>query len=393
MPRTRTDGADVVIVGAGMAGAAAAFELCRERAVIVVEQERHPGYHATGRSAAFFRRSYAHSVTRTLARASHPFLSDPPGDFADSPLLARRAALFFARPDQWSGAKRRISEFSDAVSNVEVLDEAAVRSLIPIFRPGHLAGALYEQDGGDIDVGALLHGYLRGLKRRRGRILCNTQVHGIRRGRSSWLVTTSSGMLEARIVVNAAGPWADAVARVAGIVAVRLVPLRRTAALIAAPASISAREWPVAIDIEERFYFKPESGALLISPADETPAVPSDAQAEEFDVALGIDRFEQATDIHVRHVKRTWAGLRTFAPDRVPVVGFDPDAEGFFWLAGQGGTGIATASALGRCCASLIERHSLPDDIIALGLDETRMSPARLRRATARHGSVETQRD
>ncbi len=347
-----TTTADFLVIGAGAAGASAAYELSAVGETIVLEQEDRPGVHATGRSAALFSETYGNATVRSLTRAGRAFLTDPPDGFTEASLLSPRGAMFIAgeaelpRLEALAATERATGAFVD-------LSGDEVRARVPILRPEASAAGVYEAGAMDIDVDALHQGYLRGLRARRGRLATNAGVVGLRRESGVWIAKTVAGDFAAPIVINAAGAWADQVAGLAGLGAIGLTPKRRTAALIAGPdTDFSA--WPLVIEVAERFYFKPDAGRLLISPADETDTAPGDAQPEDLDIAIAADRIEQATTLVIRRITHRWAGLRTFAPDRTPVCGFDPRTQGFFWLAGQGGYGIQTAPALARLTASLI---------------------------------------
>lgn len=366
--------ADVIVVGAGIAGASAAAELAGDGQVIVLEMEAQPGYHATGRSAAFFAAAYGHPTVRGITACCERFFREPPDDFGPSSLIRDRDCMFFGREDQAGLLGAMHAEYP----GLELLDAAAVLERVPVFAPGYLHGALREGRGGDLDVDALLQGYLRRLRRRGGALYSSQPAQSLRRRGSVWRVSTGVETFEAPVLVNAAGAWADTVAARAGLPALGLQPLRRTAFTVDAPPGMSIADWPEMVDVAEDFYFKPEAGRILVSPADETPLEPCDARPEEFDVAVGVDRFETATGLDIRRVHRPWAGLRTFAPDRLFVVGFDPRAEGFFWLAGQGGYGIQSAPALARLARWLVSGATLPDAYSILSRYAGQLAPARL---------------
>jgi D-arginine dehydrogenase len=368
---------DFLVVGAGIAGASVAAHLAPRARVAIVEREDHPGYHTTGRSAALFSAIYGNAVVRALTRASRAFLFEPPAGFAPTPLVRPRATMYFARPDQLA-ALERFRLDADIRAATRLLSASEARACVPVFRAGYLGGAALEEGSADIDVHALHQGFLRRARAHGAQLHGAAPAQALHRAGGRWRIETPAGEFAAPVVVNAAGAWGDELARRAGAATLGLQPLRRTALTIAPPAGHDPAPWPAAIDIDEQFYFKPDAGALLLSPADETPSPPCDAQPEELDVALAVDRFEQATGEAVRRVAHRWAGLRTFAPDRTPVVGFDPRAEGFFWLAGQGGYGIQTAAALGRIAAALAAREPLPADVAALGVDAALLAPARL---------------
>jgi D-arginine dehydrogenase len=376
-----TSDIDFLVVGAGMAGASVAAELAGRGRVAVVDMESHAGYHTTGRSAALFTEIYGNAVIRALTRASRDFLFDTPAGFSDVPLVALRPSLYFATADE-PGAVERFRSDADIRRATSVLSEADVLRMIPIFRPGYVCGGAFEQGSADIEVDALLQGFLRRARARGAVMHLGRAVTSLRRQDDHWIATTNGGTLRARVVVNAAGAWGDELARMAGAAPVGLQPLRRTAMLIPVPGDHPAHAWPVALHLGEQFYFKPDAGHLLLSPADEEPSPPCDAQPEELDVAIAADRFEQATGTPVRQIHHRWAGLRVFAPDRTPVVGFDPVVAGFFWLVGQGGYGIQTAPALGRVAAALAAGEDVPDDVARQGVTAALLSKARFEPAS-----------
>jgi D-arginine dehydrogenase len=369
---------DFLVIGAGIAGASAAHELAALGTVILLEQESQPGYHATGRSAALFTEAYGNAVIRRLTSAGRAFFESPPEGFCEQPLLSRRGTLFIAREDQLGSLERTAAEIA-ASAPVRRLTPAEAVAMNPALERGYLAAALHEPAAEDIDVHGLLTGFLRGLRRRGGRVVTGACVGALAREGGTWVAQTPAGQYAAPVVVNAAGAWADAVAGLAGLRPLGLVPKRRSAFTFDPPEGMEIAAWPATIDIDEQFYFKPDAGRILGSPADETPSAPCDAQPEELDVAIGVDRIETATRLRVRRLASRWAGLRTFAPDKTPVAGFDPEAEGFFWLAGQGGYGIQTSPALARAAAGLIASGELPDDLRARGLDKAMLAPGRLR--------------
>lgn len=362
------EAADFLVVGAGMAGASVAASLAEVGRVVVLEAEEHAGYHSTGRSAAIFSENYGNATIRALTRASRQFLFDPPPGFASVPLCKPREGLYFAREDQLDEL-RQFRLDPNVQGATHQLTPAEVSERLPLFREGYLAGGVLEQGAADLDVDALHQGFLRQARARGAKLHFDCAVQALRREGHHWVATTPKGEFRAPIVVNAAGAWGDVLAQMAGLAPARLQPMRRTAVLIPVPHGLNAESWPAAIDISEQFYFKPDAGLLMLSPADETPCAPGDVQPEELDVAIAIDRFEQATGVEVRQVRRSWAGLRVFAPDRTPVVGFDPVGEGFFWLVGQGGYGIQTAPALGRLAGALASGRALPVDILRQVID------------------------
>jgi D-arginine dehydrogenase len=369
--------ADVIVLGAGMAGASVAAELAPGRRVLLLETEDQPGLHATGRSAAMFFESYGNVTVRALTRASRDFLEHPPAGFCDTPLLSPRGALFVADAPRLFALEAMI-EADPANCSYRPLDAAGVREQCPLLSEAWVAGGLLDESGHDMDVAAIHLGYLK-LGRHRGmQLVTGTGDTRIERAGENWHVHTRAGEFAAPVLVNAAGAWADQVAKQAGARLIGLQPLRRTAVLIAAPPGHDIAGWPMIIDVEEEFYFKPDAGRLLLSPANEDPMEPCDAYPDDIDVAIAVDRFEHATRTRVDRVGHRWAGLRSFVADRSPVVGYDAQAPGFFWLAGQGGYGIQMAPALARAAAALIAGARLPPDIEDQGLGEQVLSPARL---------------
>lgn len=348
----------------------------------MLEMEAGAGYHATGRSAALFSRIYGNDTIRGLSRASAPFLFAPPDGFAPVPLVRPRPTMFIARSEQMDTLRALAEQTRGAL---RFADSAEARRRVASLRPGYVAGCALDETSADIDVDALLQGFVRQLRRAGGELHLGQRVTDIRAGgrasESRWEVVSDGKRLHARVLVNAAGAWADEVADMAGVGAIGLRPMRRTAALIDPPPGTEPSDWPAVIDIDERFYFKPDAGQVLISPADETESPPCDAQPEEWDVAVAVDRYCTAVDHDVRRIRHRWAGLRTFAADRSPVVGYDPHNPCFFWLAGQGGYGIQTAWALGETAAALVRGLPLPATVAAEGVRIEALAPSRFRAA------------
>ncbi len=345
-----TSDADIIVIGAGIAGTSAAAELAAFGSVILLEMEQQPGYHATGRSAAFFAAAYGGKTIRGLTELSESFFLSPPESFSEVELIRLRDCMFFGRADQ----QEQLQQMQVDNARLIAIDGEAVQQRVPILSAGHIKGAMWDKMGGDLDVDALLQGYLHLLRRRKGRFWGVHKASSLTRNKGLWEVSTNGNLFKAPIVVNAAGAWADPIAELGGLEPVGIIPLRRTALTIDPPEGISILDWPLMIDADEGFYFKPEAGQLLISPADETPSAPCDVQAEDLDVAIGVDRFERATGINVPRVNHSWAGLRSFAPDRCFVAGFDPRTVGFFWLAGQGGYGVQSAPSMAQLTTALV---------------------------------------
>ena len=367
-----------VIVGAGIAGASAAYNLASVGPTLLIERESQPGYHSTGRSAALYTETYGNAVIRALTIASRPFFEVPPNGFAEHPLLTPRGTIFIARADQRETLAEALTEARAIQPAVYGIDRDRTLALCPALKADYVDGAMYEEDARDMDVHAIHQGFLRGFRAAGGKLVCDAEVSKLARDGAGWRIETRAGVFTADVVVNAAGAWADVLAAMAGAKPIGLVPKRRTAFTIDPPAGADFRKWPAVIDIDEQFYFKPDAGQLLFSPADETPVEPQDIQPEELDIAICVDRCEQAATLGIRRIARKWAGLRSFVADRTPVAGFAPDAPGFFWLAGQGGYGIMTSPAMGRIAAALIQQKAFPEDIARLGVSAADLAPSRL---------------
>jgi D-arginine dehydrogenase len=368
--------ADVIVVGAGIAGASVAAHLAETRRVLLLEREDRAGYHSTGRSAALFTEIYGNTTIRALTRASRNFLFDPPAGFAEGPLIRPRGCLYIASQSQLE-VLQAFAALPDVAPATRTLAVHEAHALCPILREECVAAALFEPDSSDIDVSALHQGYLRLFRRRAGRLVTNAPVEALEHGAAGWTAQAGAERFTAPILVNAAGAWADEVATLAGITRIGLQPRRRTAVLVDPPPGMDISRWPFVNDAQEQFYFKPEAGSLFLSPADETPVEPSDVQPDEWDIAVAIERVEAVTTLQVTRPKARWAGLRTFAPDRTPVAGFAGGEPGFFWLAGQGGYGIQTAPALSRTAAALILGAPLPEDLQGLDAELPALSPGR----------------
>jgi D-arginine dehydrogenase len=365
---------DIIIVGAGIAGASAAAELARTHQVVLLERENMPGYHSTGRSAALFSEIYGEAPVRALSRASREFLFNPPAGFTEYPLVKRRGSLYIANADQLASLAGFAAE-PDVGSAIHAITPQQALAACPVLRPEYVRAAVLEPDASDVDVHALHQGFLRLFKQRGGVLVTDANLQRLSHGNAQWHAVTSAGEFRADVVVNAAGAWADNVAILAGVRPQKIQPCRRTAVLAELPG-LNPDPWPMTIDIDETFYFKPDAGLLLISPADETPVEPCDVQPEELDIALAIDRVEQATTLKITRLRRKWAGLRSFAPDRLPVIGFDAGCSSFFWLAGQGGYGIQTAPGAAQLAATLVRGGPLPAELD--GFDPGWVSPHRM---------------
>lgn len=371
---------DIAIIGAGIAGASLAYRLAGRTTVALLERESQPGYHSTGRSAAMFMESYGPPMVRALTRTSRAFYESPPAGFTDHPLLSPRGALYVATHEQAHLLDEVQAELEASGSRVERLDAAATLARAPCLRAETVHGALYESDAQDIDVGALHQGFLRAMRGQGGILRTHAQVLGARRDGDAWELRLADGEpVRARIVVDAAGAWGDEVASLFGAAPVGLEPRRRSAFTFKAPDGVNASGWPTVVGIDESYYFRPDAGQLLGSPANADPVLPHDVVPEELDIATGIHQIEAATTLTIRRPGTTWAGLRTFAPDGEMVIGRDHACGGFFWLVGQGGYGIQSAAGASELAAALLLDKELPASLRSQGVEPQLLSPSRLR--------------
>jgi D-arginine dehydrogenase len=368
---------DFIIIGGGIAGASAGFELANLGTVGLLERESQFGYHSTGRSAAVFLKSHGPEVIRALASASKSFFLNPPAGFAEYLLLKTRGLLLVGGPDDLALLDQAAGECSRYVEGIRRLNPDEARKMVPMLRRDYLGGAMLDPEAMDIDVHSLHQGFLRGLRARGGKTVINAGVSNIVHAHGYWTVATHNGEFAGRVLVNAAGAWCDSIASLAGVSPVGLVPKRRTAFIFKPPPGLSVNNWPVVHDINETFYFKPDAGKILASPADETPIEPCDVHPEDVDIAAAIERIQRCASLPVNHIDRKWAGLRSFVGDGRPVVGYDPHVLTFFWIAGQGGYGIETSPAVGRLSASLAVDRGVPSDLGDLGVSVETLSPAR----------------
>jgi D-arginine dehydrogenase len=374
---------DFLIIGAGIAASSVGYWLAPHGRVTLLEREAQPGYHSTGRSAALFLASYGTPQVRALTLASRAFLDRPPAGFAEVPILSPRGALFVATAEQVDLLDEHCALLQSMSPQSRRLSREETLKRVPVLRPELLLGGAYEPDASDIDVHALHQGYLRGLRRHDGTLVCDAEVTDIQRSGRTWRVRAGGRDYTAPVLVNAAGAWSDQIARLAGVRPIGLVPKRRSAFVFAPPPGMSVAGWPSVVGADESWYFKPDAGMLLGSPANADPVEPQDVQPEELDIALGIHRIETHTTLQIRRPVRTWAGLRSFVADGDLVGGFDADAPGFFWVAAQGGYGIQTSAAMGQACAALARGAPIPAAIADFGLTPAMLSPVRLRAAPA----------
>lgn len=342
---------DVLIIGAGMVGATTAAALSTTHRVGLVEAEEQAGYHTTGRSAAIWIHNYGPHEVRVLTGLSRDVYLNPPPDISPVPLGTARPIIYLAPEDQIPFLDGLIGQ-DLGITEIPLAD---VKSQVSAYIEGYAVRAALEPTSFDMDVAALHQAYLRRTRQNGGQLMLRSRAGKITRQSGNWHVETAGGtIVTAPIVVNAAGAWGDEVAQIAGLAPIGLVPCRRTAAIID-PAPYDVTNWPLVQAADHSWYIRPEARAkLMVTPCDETPMHPHDVQPDELDVAIGIDRMQQALNIPVRRVEHAWAGLRTFTPDRNLAFGFDTAAPGFFWCVGQGGYGIQTAPAAGQLTAAMV---------------------------------------
>lgn len=363
---------DFLIVGAGISGASAGYELAASGSVILVEAESIPGFHSTGRSAALYTPNYGPALVRSISKRSYDLFSSPPEGFTEHSLLSPRGLMLVALQHQRAEFQAR-----GYTPGLAELNAQEVLAKVPFLQGDQVVGGFYEEGVFDMDVNALHQGYLKGLTRRGGEVLTDSPITSMKRSQTSWLLTAGDQELKARVVVNAAGAWADQIGQLAGAKSIGLVPKARTAALIDAPVGLNLDTVPAVDFMGCENYIKPEKHQLMLSPGDEKPVPAHDVQADDYDIAVLVDWLESTTEINVTKVNHSWAGLRSFVSDGKPAVGFDGEVDDFFWLAGQGGYGIMMAPALAIATAELITQRCLPADFIDAGITTEALSPGR----------------
>lgn len=372
---------DILVIGGGIAGLSVAATLAESASVTLIEAEEQTGFHTSGRSATMFHYALGNPLIRALTRASRPLFDAPPDGFSEAPLGHKATVLVHARSDELDALVADEAAMAP-FTQLERLDEAGLARLCPLLRVGE-GGAvrgLADHDCLRLDQHALMQGYVRQLRQRGGELVTNARAAAIARNGRAWTVTTERGdRFEVPVLVNAAGAWADGVAQMAGVAPIGLAPLRRTIITFAALAGTDLAQLPFTKTVSDELYFGPESGRLLASPMDEEPSEACDSQPDDLAVATAAFRMEERTTVEVRRIHAKWSGLRTFTPDRMPAVGYAPDGDGFFWLAGQGGFGLQTAPALSAVAAALVERRPCPVD----GVDSGLLDPARFIRKPA----------
>lgn len=376
-----TQSVDFLVVGGGIAGIAVASELARHGSVLVLERERSLAYHTTGRSAAISMESYGNALIRRLTCASRAFFEAPPSELTGDALSAPRGALILGDEAHWGKLQARYAAVKQHVPSASWVERRDVAELAPFMGQQWIAG-IYEPSAFDLDVHAIHSAFLRGLRLRGGQVRTDTEVVTAQRRGGAWDVQLADGSrIAAGTVVNAAGAWADDVARRCGATPLGIQPLLRTVVVVDPERDVT--HCPYIGTVDEQLFIKPDVGRLMVSPCDETPAEPHDALPDELGVAIAMDRLESATTLRPKRIMNRWAGLRVFVPDRSPIVGPDAGADGFVWCAALGGYGIQTAPAMARLCAALATGAGVPADLA--GIEVADVAPGRVAGLAAQH--------
>lgn len=362
---------DYLVIGAGISGAASAYELAAYGKTLIVDMESTGAFHSTGRSAALYTPNYGPSLVRKINKLSATFLESPQTDFCENSLLSPRGMMKVIPNEH---ANELDSSLTAGSEHLELISAHKAVELAPFLRAEMIHAAVYEKGVYDMDVNALHQGFLRGFKQRGGTVMFNTQIKSLNANSQGWKIELNGTHLSVHTIVNAAGAWADVIGALANAKPIGLQPMRRTAILIDAPVNTVLSNVPAIDFAGTESYLKPESQQLMVSPGDVTPVAAQDIQVDDLDVAKLVDWLERTTSINVRRINHQWAGLRSFTASGTPVAAFDPDVPNFFWLAGQGGYGIMMAPALGRASASLITTNGLPQDFIDVGIDASALS-------------------
>ena len=366
---------DVIVIGAGMAGASVAYFMAPHARVILLEREMYAGMHSTGRSAALFSETYGSAQVRALTRAARPFLANPPEGFAAQPILTPRGATIIGTAAQVADVQALYEAIVPFSPSVTLQDADTLQKAVPVLRSAFAQIGLHEPGAADIDVNELHQGFLRGVRAHGGQLRLNVAIKAISHDTTGWQVSVGDQVFRAPLLLNAAGAWVDQVAAMAGVAPIGITPKRRSAFVFDAPADMPTAGWPFITAFDESFYFKPEAGLLLGSCANADPVAPHDVQPEDYDIALGIHRIEEATTLSIARPRRSWAGLRSFVSDGDLVGGFASDHPGFFWVAAQGGYGIQTSAAMGEACANLALGRPLPAALVDAGVSAAMLAP------------------
>jgi D-arginine dehydrogenase len=364
---------DFMVVGAGIAGASIAAHLAATHKVVLIDMEQRAGYHTTSRSAASYEPNYGPPPMLAFTRESDDFFKSPPEGFADAPLLTPRSSLFF----EAEGQAHHTTKLLAHAAGLEEISLQQAEVLFPVLKPDYARRCFLDAHTADIDVDLLHRGYLKMLKGRGGTMLMSSPLKSAARKDAVWHVKCGATDLTAPNIVNASGAWGDEVAKLCGAKPVGLIPKRRSIGVVPMDDNLDFKDWPMVTDVGETWYAKPQSGKLIVSSADATPVEPHDAYADDMAIAEGIDRLMTATTLEVERLDHSWGGLRTFAPDGNPVVGFDPYTEGFFWLVGQGGYGIQSCPALAETAAAMALRQPISNRMTDFSLNPADITPDR----------------
>jgi len=372
---------DVLVIGGGIAGISAAARIARHADLVVLEGESALGYHSSGRSATFYHFGIGNDAVRGMTAASSDFFAAPPAAYADAPLWTEKPALFIADRESMPALEALHGEMDRFTDTIQRIDGAAAARIVPVLKTGAdgVVAALLDTGGRKLDADALLQANARAVRRAGGIVRFDAPVTGIAFDGDRWNVDTPGASYSARVVVNAAGAWADTVAAMAGVRPLGLTPLRRTIIGFDPPAGLAIADWPFLKTVrDDGFYMLPDAGRLLASPMDVTPSEPCDVQPDDYDIALAAWRVEEATTLRIPRVATRWAGLRSFVADKVPTAGFAPDAPGFFWLAGQGGYGLQTSPAMAMAVEALLFDLPWPEELARRQVRAEQIRPERL---------------
>ena len=349
---------DIIVLGSGIAGISIASELSEYLNVCVLEKERLISYHSTGRSLAFYLESYGNEVIRQLTSASKDFFYNRIDTTSKNTLIKKRGVIHIANKFQTIKLKNLYETLTKNNENFKILNKLQTMELLPCLNDEYVDSSIYDSEASDIDVNAVYNIYLKNLTKNNGKVITDIKITEFLHQDHGWKILTNQDEFQTKIIVNAAGAWCDQIATNVGAKNINIVPKKRTIFCFK-PTNIKLNnEWPLGVDVEENFYFKIENDTVIASPADETPTVPHDAQAEDIDIALGIERIKNSTLFEFNSIFNKWAGLRSFVEDKTPVIGFDNKFNNFFWFAGQGGYGIQTAPALSKIASNLILKKS-----------------------------------
>jgi D-arginine dehydrogenase len=325
--------------------------------------------------------TYGTAHTRALTRASRDFFLEPPANFCEHPILSPRGVLYVGQDGQADMLETACNAYQLQGLQFERLSAREAVERVPCLLEDRTIGAIFDPIASDMDVDGLHQGFLRGMRQHGASLLCDAALRSARHEQDSWTLQTASATLRAKVIVDAAGAWADPVAAACGVGRLGIQPMRRSAFLFPGPEDVDFSHWPTVVGADESYYFKPDAGAMLGSPANADPVPPQDAAPDEIDIATGIYRIEEATTLRIRRPSHVWAGLRSFAPDREFVIGWDAVAPGFFWLAGQGGYGIQTAAGASELAAALLLGRPVPQELTAHGVAASAVDPARFSRS------------